>query len=323
MAVALVFPLAIALLFPDSLRPARLRGVLVVSAGVLTLYAVLQVVGSRAYGTPNIPVDVVRWVLMSPTRAVTTGVQLVRIGVASLVLGAWWQPDDRAAPLSWLVAAGGVAGLVGAFRIASPKQRRALLAFAVLALAVYALVAVARGPASELLFGASATEVAATLRYHYVAQAFLVVALCVAIDAIATSRSSALPIRVAVGWAAMLAGGALLYPVAIDRHDAARFEVARALTFLHDQLAAAPSGQVIYVRNQPVAAFGWMPNTVTRPPELAALFVIASRSDDVAGRPVRFIEPDATVVDLFARPGARMARLLVPAAAPGSTIPAR
>jgi hypothetical protein len=318
-AVALVFPLAIALLFPDD----RFRSVVAVSVGVLALYAVLQGVGSRAYGAPNIPVDVVRQVLRSPARAVTTGVQLVRVGIASLLLGAWWQPPGRADSLAWLVLAGAAAGWVAAFTIAAPQRRRALLAFTLLALAVYALVALARGPASEQLFGTPATEVAATPRYHYTAQAFLAVALCVAIDAIATSRRSALPIRVALGWLAMLAGGALLYPAAIDRHDAARVEVTRALESLHEQVAGSPPGQAVYLRNEPIAAFGWMPNTVTPPPGLAALFVITSPHDEVAGRPVRFIEPDATVVGLFARPGSRMARLLVPSPEPGSTTPGR
>src|SRR5262249_38276151 len=151
-AVALALPLAIALLFPESLRATRLRGVLAVSAGVLALYGTLQVVGSRALGVPNIGMEVGRSLLAFPAHAVTMGVHLVRVGIASLVLGAWWQPGDRAGPLSWLVLGGSIAGLLATFTIASPNERRALLAFAILALAVYALIAVARGPASELFF---------------------------------------------------------------------------------------------------------------------------------------------------------------------------
>src|SRR5262245_20794521 len=222
-AVALAFPFAIALLFPESVRATRLRGVLAVSAGVLALYAALQVVGSRALGAPNAGMEVGRSLLAFPARAVTTGVHLVRVGMASLVLGAWWRPGDQAGPLSWLVLAGGVAGLLAAFTIASPNERRAVLAFALLALVVYALIAVARGPASEVLFGTPATEVAATLRYHYTAQMFLAVALCVAIDAVAPSRR-ALPGLVACGWAAMLALGAVVDPISVDRHDATRIE---------------------------------------------------------------------------------------------------
>src|SRR5262245_41527867 len=218
-AVALVLPVAAALLFPG----AHLRGLTAVCAGVLVLYIVLQALGSRAYGAPNIPVDVVRWVARSPARAVTTGLQLVRVGVASLLLGAWWRPGAGTDLLSWLALAGGAGGLATALAIAAPRRRRVLLAFIVLALGVYALIAIARGPASELLFGTPATEVAATLRYHYIAQAFLAVALCVAIDAVAPSRR-ALPGLVACGWAAMLALGAVVDPISVDRHDATRIE---------------------------------------------------------------------------------------------------
>src|SRR5262249_8556389 len=230
-AVALILPVAIALLFPDA-RPARLGGVLAVSVGALALYAVLQAVGSRAYGAPNILADVLRWGLMYPARVVWTAVHLVRVGTASLLLGAWWQPGGLSDRPSWLVLAGAAAGWAAAFSIAAPQRRRAFLAFTLVALGIYALVALAQGPASGQLFGRRGAEVAATLRYHYVAQAFLAVALCVAIDAVATARRSTMPVRAAVGWTAALAAGALLDPVSIDRHDAARTEVARALESL-------------------------------------------------------------------------------------------
>src|SRR5262249_12269192 len=150
-------------------------------------------------------------------------------------------------------------GLIAAFGMASPQRRRVLLAFIVLAFAVYALVALARGPASAILLGIPAAEVAATLRYHYIAQAFLAVALCVAVDAVAGAGRSTLAGGVAGCWALVLAAGALVDPVSIDRHDAARIEVARALRSLHDQLAATGPGQAVYIRNEPIAAFGWMP----------------------------------------------------------------
>ncbi len=70
-AVALALPLAAALLL-DGLGRGRRRGVIVVSAGVLGLYLLLQALGSRAYGAPNIPVDVVRWCARAPVRVVTT-----------------------------------------------------------------------------------------------------------------------------------------------------------------------------------------------------------------------------------------------------------
>src|SRR5262249_61639175 len=48
--------------------------------------------------------------------------------------------------------------------------------------------------------------------------------------------------------------------------------------------------------------------------------IITTERDDVGGRRVKFIEPYAAALDLFARPGTRMAGLLVPAPpAPRST----
>ena len=127
----------------------------------------------------------------------------------------------------------------------------------------------------------------------------------------------------ALGWAVVLAAGALANPVSVDRHDAARIEVARALRSMQDQLAAAPYGQTIYVRNEPIAAFGWMPNSIVKPPGLAALFVISGQPDDLGGRRVQFIEPNPDVLDMFARPGLRMADLLVPLPMNGGTGPGR
>src|SRR5262249_62119271 len=64
--------------------------------------------------------------------------------------------------------------------------------------------------------------------------------------------------------------------------------------------------------------FGWMPTPLQFPPGLAALFVVPSRRDEIEGRRVRFLDPDAAVVDAFARAGHRTARLLVSAPAGSS-----
>jgi hypothetical protein len=314
-AVALALPLVIALLSTASRRGGE-RRVIAVSAGVLGLYLLLQGLGTRVYGAPNVAIDVVCWCARSPARVVKTGVHLVRVGLASLLLGSWWRPGDRSDLPSWLALAGGAAGLMTGYGMASPQRRRVLLAFIGLAIVVYALVALARGPASAFLLGTSPAEVGATLRYHYIAQAFLAVALCVATDAVARSGRSMLAGVGAACWALALAAGALVHPVSIDRHDAARIEVARALESLRDQLAAVPPEQAVYIRNEPITAFGWMPNTFVRPPGLAALFIIAVEPDELGGRRVQFIEPNSTVIDLFARPGVRMAKLLVPPSTP-------
>src|SRR5262249_1142476 len=150
-AVALALPLATALLFPGSLGRGRRRRVIAASAAMLGLFLLLQTLGSLASGVPHAPMNIVRWGVTSPMRVVRTGVHLLRVGFASLLLGGWWQPNGRSDLLSWLALAGGTGGSMTAFAVASPQRRRVLLAFIVLAFAVYALIALGRGPSSAFL----------------------------------------------------------------------------------------------------------------------------------------------------------------------------
>jgi hypothetical protein len=321
LAVALVWPLVIVILFPDIVRDRRrVGGIVGASAAVLGLYALLQVLASRLYAAPMVPVDTVHWLLAGPSRAAITFLQLVRVGVASLCLGGWWQPAPRSDDLSWLVLLGAAGGWTGALAVAPSRQRRTMLAFLLLALAVYALVAVARGPISATLMGKPGATVAATPRYHYAAQAFLVVALCAAVDAVASRlRSSAVVLPVA--WGCALVAAVIVHGVAVERHETIRAEVARALAALRDEVAAARPGETVYVANTPVPGFGWMPNSVQSPPGLAALFIITSRRDEIEGRPVRFVESDPAVAEPFMRRGSRTARLLVSPASPPTSQP--
>src|SRR5262249_26104721 len=161
--------------------------------------------------------------------------------------------------------------------------------------------------------GMAGGEVAAHLRYHYAAQALLTVSFAIALNAMLARRSGSFAdVAVPTAWAAVLVAGILVRGIPVDRHDASRAETGRALAA---QLALAKPGETVYVRNAPVPVFGWMPNTLQFPPGLAALFVVTSRRDEIEGRRVRFLEPDAAVVDAFARAGPRTAHLLVSAPA--------
>jgi hypothetical protein len=312
--VALVWPLVSVLLFPGIVRyPRRVGWSVGASAAVLGLYALLQVLASRLYAAPMIPVDTVQWLVASPWRAAITFLQLVRVGIASLCLGTWWHPAPRSDGLSWLLLLAAACGWMGALAVAPSRQRGMMLGFLLLALAVYALVAVARGPISATLMGRPGAAVAATPRYHYAAQALLVVSLCAGIDAVASRlRSSAfVPL---VAWGCTLVAAVIVRGVAVERHETIRTEVTRVLTNLRAQVARAQPGETVYVANTPVLGFGWMPNSVRSPPGLAALFIITSRRDEIDGRAVRFVEPDPAVAEPFMRHGGRTARLLVSSA---------
>jgi hypothetical protein len=175
---------------------------------------------------------------------------------------------------------------------------------------VYALVALARGPTLIGLLHQTASEVGATPRYHYTAQAFLAVALCVALARLPRAARGAL----AGGAATLLIAGAIARPMPVPRHDATRRTVVSALADLRVAALAAPPGETVVVENRSIPELGWMPNTTLSLPGLAALFVVAFPSDAIDGRPVRFVERDPATRRRFATPPGRLARLLVPPA---------
>jgi hypothetical protein len=306
-----------ALLFPGSLaEPRRLAGALAVPVVVLVLYATLQLLGTRTYETQALPLQLLVWLGQRWWAAVVSLAQLLRVGVASLLLGAWWAPGPRSDLFSWLVLAIAVlAWAVAAWRAPS-RQRATLLAFAALAVAIYGLIAVGRGPLAGPLFRKTSAQVGATPRYHYAPHAVLAVTWCAVLSTLAPGRLARGRDVLAVAWGFLLLAGLARNGVHVDRHDASRAEVGRALATLRAAIAAAPPGETVYVENAPLSAFGWLPNTMDQPPGLAGLFIIAFPTDTVDGRVVRFVEPQASEHDLAHRRAGRSARLLVEA--PGS-----
>lgn len=312
-AVAVAWPAVVALLAPASMRGgARFVGVVAVSAAVFVLYIGLQVFAAGAYGAPVIPVEAAQLLAERTWPAVVAFFQLLRVGVTSLLAGAWWLPGPRSDLVSWAML--GLAGVLWAAAVvrAPARARALLLAFTLLAVAVYASIAAARGPLAGLLTRHTSAQVGATLRYHYVPQAFLAIAACVALSLLPGRRPA-----LAGVWGLALLGGQLRYGVPIDLHDQSRAEVAAALRELDAAVAARPPGGTIHVPNRPLATMGWLPNTTTPAPGLAALFVIVHPSDDVDGRTLRFVEPNAAWRDAAERRGGRTATLLV-AAPPAS-----
>lgn len=312
-AVTLVLPVVVVLLLPD-MRAShrRMQSVLTVSGLVLVLYATLQVLGMWLYAAPAVHVDALRWLAHGTDLAFFSFVHLIRVGVTSLVLGPWWSPAGHADLTSWATLLVVAIALITAIRIASTKARAQVLAFTLLGLANYALVAVSRGPMAGF-FHQTSTDIGATLRYHYTAQAFLVVAFCTVLEVLAGRLHSGAQAVFAAGCAGLLVAGQLVHGNSFDLHEASRSEVTDAMVRLRDRVAAARPGDTVYVDNQPLAAFGWMPNIPVPLPGLAALVVIVSPSDELDGRRIRFVERNPAVYRRFgSRRGSRLAGLMVP-----------
>lgn len=307
--VAIAWPVAGALLVPDGVRGVRrAAGVVGVSVVVLGIYLVLQVIGLQVYYADEQGTRVLGWIGNRWWLIVEAFAQLLRVGTTSLVLGPWWKAGEHSDFVSWSVLALAMAGWATATWRASRRLRGALLASLVVALAIYAMIAVARGAAAGAIFLTSPAELAAIMRYHYAAQAFLVVASCAAFSTLPPRRGLA----TAGGWGLLLLVGHLVYGVDIDLHEASRQEVTGVLQRIRMGVAAAPEGETVYLRNHPISALGYIPNNKETPPGLAGLYVIAFPDDVLDGRTVRFIERRAPLRERAIARGGRTGTLLVP-----------
>jgi len=307
-AVALAWPAVIALLVPGSVGSARrLVRVLAVSAVVVGLYSVLQLIGVRLFGAGGDPSRVLAWLGERYWAAVVALAHLVRVGTTSLFLGPWWAPGAQSDATSWGVLAVAIVGWTAAAWRASGRLRGTLVAWLLLALVIYAAIAAARGPTAGPIFQRTSAQVGGTLRYHYVPQAFLAVATCAALSLLGRRRA-----LVAGGaWVLLLLGGQLLHGVDVDLHETTRERVTSALAAVEREIAAAPIGTTVQLQNRPLS-MGWLPNSKETPPGLAALFAIVHPNNVVDGRAVQFIEPREPVRERARLREGRTLTLLIP-----------
>lgn len=310
LAVALALPAAVAILVPPSQgRPRAVLGAAALLAAVVVSYVALRWAATVS-GSPAGDDDTLRLLSEAPELAGDAFAQLLRVGVASLVLGAWWDPS-RVTAGGWAPLAAAFAGCVVVLSVAASDMRRVFGCYLLLALVVYAVTATTRGPALIELLHQTAVEVGATSRYHYAAQALLAVAACAGLAAVAARWPRGVRAAVPCAVAALLVG-LVRHPVVVDLHEETRRQVTKALHQLHMRVALDPPGSTVIVDNRRVGMLGWMPSTTIPLPGLAALFVIAYPSDDIVGRRVRFREGNPDLLRTFtARPG-RLADVLVP-----------
>jgi len=237
---------------------------------------------------------------------------LVGAGFAGLVGGftAW-------GPLPAPVVAGGVVVLVvlvaSALVVADPPSRRRIVGVAMLAVAVYGVIALGRAPLAAAFGGV--VPVANTPRYHYAGPLVLaVLAALVCAEARrlprATRVGTVLAVLVLCIDAATYAGGRWR----LTTHDWVRRLTNRDLATISAAAAKAAPGATVVVPNE--RYYGVGPLFVSVPtifPRLAGAFIAFRDDDTVAGRHIRFAESDAEAyAQLTADPGRRIARLLVP-----------
>src|SRR5262249_58942101 len=111
-------PVAIVSLSPPSRATlVTVLALVAVSTMVLALYASLQLTARWLYAAPVIPADVLRWLSKRPVDAAVTFGHLVRVGTASLLLGAWYPSGARPDALSWLTVVAGAGFWLGAIAI--------------------------------------------------------------------------------------------------------------------------------------------------------------------------------------------------------------
>jgi hypothetical protein len=181
-----------------------------------------------------------------------------------------------------------------------------LLAFAILTLAVYAVIAAGRAPlnAGKRLVRAYG---AAHSRYHHVATIPLTAILCLLLARLAAAVALAPRARTAllVVWLTAAAGLYATGSWRVDRHLRDRAATERIVSAIDRTIRTVPMGQVVLFMNRkfPPAVFhkafaGW-----------AALFTIFFPTD--VGRRVYFVEPDPAV-RAMARRGSRLAAVLIP-----------
>src|SRR5262249_16797066 len=147
----------------------------------------------------------------------------------SILLGPWWTPASESDAVSWLTLAATTAGVILAVLRAPADRRSPIIAFAVLCVSTYRLIALAPAPLARVVLRHTGGQLAVTMRYPYVPLGFLVITLALALDVVLGRTHTRRPAFVMLGWAALLLVSLLPRGVPVDLHDASRAEVERAL----------------------------------------------------------------------------------------------
>jgi hypothetical protein len=315
LAVALVLPLVIALLFPGASRThkALLASMVVV---IPAIYAALHVLYGHISTRP-VPGVPLRAALTQLPAVAVLFVELVVTGTSGLLLGSTaYGPTTHPRLAAALTLAVAAVIAIGARR-ARPLDRRILLGLGLVCLADYAAIAFARAPMRALFGAPSFAALAATARYHYVSPACVAAMLCCAL---AWSGLPLVRAGVLAGWLGAVAVSQVRGGWRIDDHGAARAETEKVLAAVRARVAAASPGEAVYVPNEMFHGVGGL--FVQFPvlfPRWAGVFLVFVGDNVVDGRRVYFVETDpATRAALTGDRTRRIGRMIVsPADAPG------
>jgi hypothetical protein len=305
--VAVIFPLVAVLLRPAAFRSAGTAAALVaVPVLVLAAWFVMHAYRTRLnpWGTVSLKGLLI---LASDWRDVIwMTVHIFALGVVSLVLGGAYSlsryPDVIS--IGSLVA---FAVAVAASLRAGWARARALIAFLASALACYAAVAAGRAGLYAALAPKTLLQVyAAATRYHYLAQAWLSVVVCLVLAE--ADRRLPLPARfkllLVCGWGAWAAASGVLLRPSVDHFAADRARVTAAWDRIVQQIRHAPTGSTVCLPVEPAPVALGFPGSL-------GIFMLFNRTDEVERRRVRFVSSDPK---LLARrdAGGRMQQLLLP-----------
>jgi hypothetical protein len=302
--VAAAFPLVIVLLFPGARAARGLRlGVFLLPVVVLAGYVAVHELYAMAFGAPT---DVALMFLLGMlsywTNVVHMLLHLFAAGMTALVASFAHLPGTYPDATGYAVAASFTAAFFLGLAASGARERRLLLALAVVTFAAYAVIAAGRGTffAKNYLMRAYG---AAEPRYHYVATIPLAAILCVLFDRLGSAL--ALPARartaLLVVWLAAMTALWARTSWRIDPHQRDREATEQVVATIDRTIRAAPAGAPASLVNQrfPPAVFaGW-----------AAVYTIFFPSD-ADGR-VYFVEADPAV-RAIGLPGSRLAAVMVP-----------
>jgi len=308
-----LLPVVLGLLVPGAWRARRTRQLLLLAPiGVVTLY--LAVPAAHTWldpirSQPNVGNFLLEawWLRLPIWTQLWTLATLLGRGLSGLVemRGAPQAGFQTLALVLWLV------GCAACLWRGSTTERRRLLAFGGLSIAVYAVLLAGRGFVPKLLL---------VPRYHYYAQVPLLLTVALALGRLLPrwTPPPALAVSGMFALTIIIVGARGPHAATPERtQDQSRAHMERfdaAVT----AMAAASTEEVLYVANAPKMLTAIRMSSA-RFPGHAALFCILHPDGTVAGKAVRFVDPDPSAL-AGAAGGRCSGAVVIGAAPPGAAV---
>jgi hypothetical protein len=313
--VALVFPIVLFLVLPETWTFPRLRtSWLVLPAVALGLYFAFRrlypLVAPLSYQENLTEYIAVHALPVTPPMLV----HLLGFSIAGTTLSAFLPPSSYPSPAASAAIAGYLCGLGVLFWRGDGAARRTTIAMTALAAAIYVLIATGRS-GTYAMFSISAASAGRVARYHYAGSLPIAIILCLILQQLGRLPAfGAIPAPLAlVAGLGAIVYGAVLHPLSIQLYNASPQYLQKTIDGIIAEVHAQPPGSSVYLENERAPGYilgPAIPNALF--PGRAGVFVLFERSDQIDGRTVRFVERDPEVAQYYAvRPDTRLARLLV------------